>query len=97
IDGGVVALPGTGQTYVAQVALLDRDGKRAAAVRNVMPHETAGPSQVHRLGQYERGHVSDFAVRVFTEFDVLNDPVGWGTRIEFAKSAAGNLLVRDGL
>ena len=97
VYAGVVALPCARESDVAEIALRDHDGERRAAIRNVVPHEAARLRHVHRLRQYERGDIPDLAVRVFAQFDVLDDSVQRIVRVQLTKRPAGNLLVRDGL
>ena len=97
VDGRVVALPGTGQADVAEDPLGHDEGGRAAAVRHVVPHQSARIGHVDRLGQHEARRVADLAVGTLCQADVLDDRIARIGRFELAEGAPGDLLVGDRL
>jgi len=66
----------------------------AAAVRDVMPQQTARQAHIVRLAQAKARDVLDLALRVFRrEVDVLDDGIERIVGIELAKRAPRQLLV----
>src|SRR5689334_19461190 len=94
IRARIVGLPRARQSDISQIALSRDDRDRATPVGDVVPHETAGLTEISRCGDYEGCFVTDLAIGILSELDIGNDGVVRIVRIEFAERAPANLGVR---
>ena len=91
----VIPLPSAGQIDVTIGSLQADQRTRVTLIRNFVPHQAAGVFGIDWFGDDEGGDVTDFAIGVFRQIQVVDDPVHARLRVKDPKGPAGDLFSGD--